>query len=108
MESIKNRIHQRFSLFCQQTTIHGWQYIDSEPGYLKKITWCLIVLICVGSAGFFMIANIDQYMNSTTVTTIESSTTPLNEIRFPSVYICNVNPYTRGPIVYFIEVRHSS
>ena len=33
-----------FSTYCQQTSLHGWQYIDSETGLVPKIVWFLIVL----------------------------------------------------------------
>ena len=33
-----------FSTYCQQTSLHGWQYIDSENGPSRKIVWFLIVL----------------------------------------------------------------
>ena len=32
-----------FSTYCQQTSLHGWQYIDSENGLCRKIIWFLII-----------------------------------------------------------------
>ena len=41
----ENKIFMRgFSTYCQQTSLHGWQYIDSESGLVPKIVWFLIVL----------------------------------------------------------------
>ena len=34
-----------FAKFCQQTSLHGWAYLDSEPGFLRKVIW-IIVLVC--------------------------------------------------------------
>ena len=43
--SPENKIFMRgFSTYCQQTSLHGWQYIDSESGLVPKIVWFLIVL----------------------------------------------------------------
>ena len=43
--SPENKIFLRgFSTYCQQTSLHGWQYIDSENGPSRKIVWFLIVL----------------------------------------------------------------
>ena len=43
--SPENKIFLRgFSTYCQQTSLHGWQYIDSETGLGPKIVWFLIVL----------------------------------------------------------------
>ena len=32
------------STFCQQTSLHGWQYMDSENGLWRKIAWFLVIL----------------------------------------------------------------
>ena len=43
--SPENKIFmQGFSTFCQQTSLHGWQYIASEKGLCRKIIWFLIIL----------------------------------------------------------------
>ena len=43
--SPENKIFMRgFSTYCQQTSLHGWQYIDSENGLSRKIVWFLVVL----------------------------------------------------------------
>ena len=42
----KNNIFMNgFSTYCQQTSLHGWQYIDSENGLCRKIIWFLIMLV---------------------------------------------------------------
>ena len=44
--SPESKIFMRgFSTYCQQTSLHGWQYIDSENGLSRKIVWFLIVLV---------------------------------------------------------------
>ena len=41
----KNNIFMNgFSTYCQQTSLHGWQYIDSENGLGRKIAWFLVIL----------------------------------------------------------------
>ena len=43
--SPENKIFMHgFSTYCQQTSLHGWQYIDSENGLCRKVVWFLIVL----------------------------------------------------------------
>ena len=34
-----------FSTYCQQTSLHGWQYVDSENGLCRKIIWFLMMLV---------------------------------------------------------------
>ena len=36
-----------FSKFCQQTSLHGWAYLDSESGFLRRVIW-VIVLVSLG------------------------------------------------------------
>ena len=43
-----------------------------------------------------------QYVTSTTITTIASTMAPLDDITFPSVYICNVNQ-----VFHFCQIRLS-
>jgi hypothetical protein len=49
-----------FSKFCQQTTLHGWAYLDSEPGFLRKVIW--IVVLVKPQSGF----GLDPGANPTT------------------------------------------
>ena len=39
-----------FSTYCQQTSLHGWQYIDSENGLCRKIAWFLVILALSAAA----------------------------------------------------------
>ena len=43
-----------------------------------------------------LVQNTQQFWNATTVTSINSTTASLNDITFPSVYICNVNQVTKS------------
>ena len=42
--------------------------------------------------------NDSKYMDATTVTTIDSTMAPLTDVRFPSIYICNINQVTTEKI----------
>ncbi len=33
-----------FSKFCQQTSLHGWAYLDSEPGFLRRVIWIIVLV----------------------------------------------------------------
>jgi hypothetical protein len=87
-----------FSNYCQQTTLHGWQYLETEPGLWRKIIWALVILISMVASITFMVMNIGEFVNATTVTSIGSTTASLGDITFPSVIICNVNQVTRVSI----------
>jgi hypothetical protein len=81
----------RFSNFCQQTSLHGWQYLDSESKRWRKIIWAIFILASILASVNFLHKAFEEYVNATTVTSIDSTTASLNDIIFPSVIICNVN-----------------
>ena len=85
-----------FSCYCQQTSLHGWQYIDSEQGWFRKIFWFIIVFMSVALSVYFLVVNTKAYLKATTVTSIASTTASLNDLLFPSLYICNVNQVTKS------------
>ena len=43
-----------------------------------------------------LVINTQQFLDATTVTSINSTTASLNDITFPGVYICNVNQVTKS------------
>ena len=56
------------SAYCQQTSLHGWQYLDSEKGFLQKIFWFAIVLMVLSISIFFVVNHTQTYLTSTTMT----------------------------------------
>ncbi len=74
--------------------MHGWQYLDSERSWLSKLYWFIIVAASVSLSLAFTIQNIEQYSNSGTVTSINTTTASLNDTVFPSFVLCNVNQVT--------------
>ena len=93
-----------FACYCNQTSLHGWQYLQTEPGLARKVVWALVVLGSVGLAAYFTIANVIEYRNSTVVTSINSTTSSLSDIYFPSIFICNVNQISRA-FLYSLDVK---
>ena len=87
---------QGVTTYCQQTSLHGWQYIVSEQGFMPKMYWLIIVLMSLALSVIYLVDNTKAYLKSTTVTSIDSTTAPLRDILFPSVYICNVNQVTKS------------
>ena len=80
--------------YCEQTSLHGWQYLSSEEWYIKKMYWWIVCLSSIVLSALLLTFNLNQYVNSSTVTSIDSTTAPLNEITFPGLIICNVNQVT--------------
>ena len=90
------RIKVEFSTFCQASTIHGVQYVSPERGQgFRILVWGFIISFCFAAAGFFVANLADSWFENPTVTTIASSSTPVQEIPFPAVTICHdgFDPY---------------
>ena len=83
---------EHFSSFCEDTTLHGWQYVDKQTfTKLQKIFWGVILFLSGVGATLFLYDNIVIFKNATVVTTIDTMTAPLNEVFFPSITVCNLN-----------------
>ena len=80
--------------YFEQTSLHGWQYLSSEKWYINKIYWWIICLGSIAASTLLLVFNVNQYANSSTITSINSKTAPLNDVTFPGLIICNVNQVT--------------
>ena len=80
--------------YCEQTSLHGWQYLVSEEWYIKKLYWWIVCLASIALSALLFYINIDQYNKSSTTTSINSTTASLMDITFPGLIICNVNQVT--------------
>lgn len=83
-------IKDEFSQFCQASSIHGVQYIKPESGHKIKIAiWSAILCFCFVAAGIFVVNLVDSWQGNPIVTTIATTSMPVQEIPFPSVTICS-------------------
>ena len=92
----KTEILHRVAEFCSQTSLHGWQYIQSENGVIRKLVWISLIIGHYVLAGYLIWENYTEYSTSTILTTIHSTTSSLDDIKFPSVYACNLNQVTKS------------
>ena len=67
----------------------------SEPGVIRKVIWLLVLLTFYSLAYFSTHEAIRQYMQSTTVTSMNSTTASLRDIYFPAISLCNVNQVSK-------------
>ena len=56
-----------------------------------KVLWLLIVSSSLAVAALFLHTSIMDFTSATVVTTIDTTTTPLSEVYFPSVILCSIN-----------------
>ena len=56
----------------------------------------LVVLTAWAFAMYFLVTAIGEYMQSTTVTSIDTTTASLKDIYFPGIVLCNVNQVSKA------------
>jgi len=83
-----------FSKFCNGTSLHGFKYLDQEMSQPSKIVWKLFIFAILILSSYVIIINVKNHINASTITTIDSVIASLDDITFPSFYICNSNQVT--------------
>ena len=97
-------IKETFCSFCNQTSLHGWQFLGQHDRSSKApwqvLYWLVAVTISLTFGISYMIGNIEEYNNAVPITSLDNVTIPLSEIYFPSVAVCNINQVRQS---YFEE-----
>ena len=61
-----NQTKNNFRVFCNQTSLHGWQYIaQKHTSTAKHVFWAIIVFLSMGTAFFFLYNNTMDFMDAT-------------------------------------------
>merc|ERR1719400_1657667 len=81
-----------FGDFCGDTSLHGWQFLPR--GSFNCMIWTVVIILSQLAGLYFIYVNTTDFINSGTVTQLESSTEPLDDVFFPTVTICNLNQVT--------------
>ena len=55
---------ERFYDYCRNTTLHGWQYVESESSLFSKLIWIFIVLAMNVSAICLVVQNVQEFRHS--------------------------------------------
>ena len=58
------KLIERFYDYCRNTTLHGWQYLESESSLFSKLIWIFIVLALNVSAIFLVVQNVQEFRHS--------------------------------------------
>ena len=90
LELAKNRC----IVFCEETTLHGWNYIVKVDGIIRKMIWMIAMLACYGFAAYIILDLSNRYQDSTTSTSLKTSTANMSDVPFPSIHICSENQVT--------------
>ena len=67
--------------FCESTSLHGYSYLYIATSIFMKVLWVFVIVAMTALGIVFVVINTNDYLEANIVTTIESSTTPL-EVSF--------------------------
>ena len=87
---------ERWTNFCNQTTLHGWSYVVGEKHTPQKLLWVVTLISAYSLATYLAISNLNEFMKSTTETSIGTTVQPLIDLSFPTIHICNTNQITHS------------
>ena len=81
-----------FSEFCEETTLNGWYYLAKRGvGLIPRSFWAVVVLASLCAAAFFCHGATTEWLDSTTLITVDSVSASLNKVVFPAITVCNQN-----------------
>ncbi|KAL7302568.1 hypothetical protein TKK_0005203 [Trichogramma kaykai] len=78
--------------YCKNTSLHGFRYIVSKDSNIsERIIWFLVCIFGLVFGVTLMLLIWQRFVQTPTVTTIETTTHPIFNLNFPAVTICNYN-----------------
>ena len=94
----------RFEDFCQQTSIHGWSFLQFRGfGIFQVLFWITIIVISLGGCLYMIFSNVHEFNEATVEFETKSLTESLDEIFFPSIFIINSNQQRKSYLMAMIQ-----
>ena len=66
-----------FQDFCESTSLHGYSQFYIATSIFIKVFWVIVIVAMTALGIVFIVSNTNDYLEATTITTIESSTAHL-------------------------------
>ena len=98
----KLQIIREMDEYFQNTTVHGFSYLQRSNKRLVRRFWAIIILIFFILAAYLINNAFIDWNENQTITTISSIATPVQETQFPTVTVCQ-NPDTPPDVWSFLE-----
>ena len=84
-------VKQTFVEFCNKTSLPGWGQAANARNIPLKLFWALLLIAAHLSVLFLCYTVTTDYLTSTTLPIIKTTTGPISDIKFPALVFCNVN-----------------
>ena len=64
--------------FCESTSLHGFNYLSNGTSIAQKVFWVIVITTMTVMGISLLVQNTGDFCNSRIVTTINSSSAPLD------------------------------
>ena len=96
----KKKIKEKFIGWSQSSTSHGYPNIFRTKNLIVQIMWTIFFLVGLSVSIYFVVSSINEYLNFSVTTRIRNL--KIQTITFPTVSICNVNPFVTESAMDFL------
>ena len=76
--------------FCESTSLHGYSYWYNADSFILKVAWTFAILAATCLGVLFLGNQTREYLDRTILTTIETSSAPL-DVSIYNSYQSNIN-----------------
>ena len=76
-KGMKEGVNRAVKGFCESTSLHGYSYLNNANSIFLKFFWFLVIMAATSFGIVLLVQNTIEYLNSTIVTTIQSSASDL-------------------------------
>ena len=80
-----------FADFCNGTSLHGWSFVPGKC-HMKRLFWLIAIFCFILMTVYFLRDTITDFQAATIKVNVEDRAASLDDVYFPSVAVCNVNP----------------
>ncbi|XP_020286035.1 sodium channel protein Nach-like [Pseudomyrmex gracilis] len=108
ISNVKTYINRWFSVFCENTSLHGFQYISMAGSTIyEAAVWFVFCISAMIFCGILMLRVWNSYSNHPIATSIDTSNR-ITQVSFPGVTICNNNKIYRPHAEVFANLLHEN
>ena len=77
---------QSFMKFCQETSLHGWKYVQTS-GPLERCSWLVLLIVALTTASVLVYLAVSDFLSHTVSTNMDSLSTPYDNLYFPAITV---------------------
>lgn len=81
---------ESFRTYCQETSLHGWKYVQTSSN-LEKFAWLALLILALTTASVLVYRAVSDFLAHTVSTNMDSLSTTYDNLYFPAITVCNMN-----------------